>query len=118
MTYFIVHAPYEKCFDLFFQDELGFPNFYRLTELLADQNGLDPDLEQLTEFTVLAPFPEKSEKILEKISHRMQSCGVKNLPFGTNLETEFAFDIHGKLQTHAQFKQALHQATHSFRQMQ
>lgn len=107
MTYFIVEAPYEQCFDLFFQTELGYPNFYRMTELLAP-------LEQYSNLTLVAPYQIKENEVLEKISEKVNRLGVKHRHFGEGLETAFAFDQEGMLQIHPHFKEALHQAVSEF----
>ncbi|MBS0288958.1 MAG: hypothetical protein JSS07_02825 [Proteobacteria bacterium] len=107
MTYFIVEAPYDKCFDIFFRNELGYPNFYRLTELL-------PSHEAYQNLTLVAPFPTKEPTILEKISQRVNTLGMKYYPFGENLDTAFLFDAEGQLQINPQFKQALSHAVIQF----
>jgi hypothetical protein len=107
MTYFIVHAPYDKCFDLFFKDELGYPNFYRLSELL-------PNEAQYQDLILVAPYPTQNPPVLEKIAERINNLGIKYCPFGDGLETAFVFDKEGKLDTHPLFQQALHQAVAQF----
>ena|SRR5437762_3914419 len=107
MSYFIVEAPYEQCFDLFFQTELGYPNFYRMTELLAP-------LEQYSNLTLVAPYEIKEESTFQKISEKVNRLGVKHHHFGEGIETAFAFDQEGKLQIHPHFKEALHQAVSEF----
>jgi len=110
MTYFIVEAPYEKCFDLFFQDELGYPNFYRMSELVPHQ-------EQYTHLTLVAPYQTKEPPVLEKITAKVNTLGMKCLQFGDGVETAFAFDSEGKLNIHPQFKQALHLALTEFQHL-
>lgn len=107
MTYFIVDAPYEKCFDIFFKNELGFPNFYRMNELLPVQ-------EEYSNLTLVAPYQTKEPIVLEKISAKIDTMGVKCLQFGADLETAFAFDDEGKVLIHPQFRQALHHAVAEF----
>jgi len=107
MTYFIVDAPYERCFELFFQDELGYPNFYRMTELLADE--LD-----YQDLTLLAPYPTKAPTIMKRISERADHLGIKCVPFGETLETAFVFDPSGHLLLPAPFKEALQFAVAQF----
>lgn len=107
MTYFIVEAPYDKCFDIFFQNELGYPNFYRMTELLSSEEAYD-------NLTLVAPYPTKEPGILDKITQRVNTLGVTCVQFGDDLETAFLFDTEGKLQIHPQFKQALHHAVVEF----
>ncbi len=107
MTYFIVEAPYDKCFELFFQNDLGYPNFYRLTELLSSN-------EAYQNLTLLAPYPSKEPSVLEKISQKVQSLDMKSFSFGDNLETAFSFDGEGQLQINPQFKQALDLAVTQF----
>ncbi|MBS0286403.1 MAG: hypothetical protein JSR17_03855 [Proteobacteria bacterium] len=109
MTYYIVEAPYDKCFELFFQNELGYPNFYRLTELLSAD-------EAYQNLTLLAPYPTKEPNVLEKISQKVSTLGMKYVPFGENLETAFAFDMEGHVEINPQFKQALNLAVTQFLQ--
>jgi len=97
MTYFIVETPYEKCFDIFFKTELGYPNFYRMTELLSVE-------EQYHNLTLIAPYPTKEPSTLENIHERANALGVKYLPFGEELDTAFAFDHTGTLQINPLFK--------------
>lgn len=99
MTYFIVETPYEQCFDIFFKDELGYPNFYRMTELLSS-----PEHAHLT---LVAPYPTKEAAVLDKIHQKISKLGVKCLSFGEELDTAFAFDQEGVLQVHPQFKATL-----------
>ena len=107
MAYFIVDAPYERCFELFFQDELGYPNFYRMTELLNDE----PAYQQLT---LLVPYPSKAPTIIKRISERADNLGVKSVQFGEGLETAFVFDERGQLLLPTPFKEALHFAVNQF----
>ncbi|MBN9286395.1 MAG: hypothetical protein BGO43_12480 [Gammaproteobacteria bacterium 39-13] len=107
MTYFIVEAPYDKCFDIFFQNELGYPNFYRMTELLSGEEKYD-------NLTLVAPYPTKEPTILDKITERVNNLGMSCVQFGDDLETAFSFDMEGKMQIHPQFKQALHHAVTEF----
>ncbi|MFI5344119.1 MAG: hypothetical protein ACHQUC_07860 [Chlamydiales bacterium] len=100
MTYFIVEAPYEKCFDLFFKDELGYPNFYRMTELLPLQ-------KEYAALTLVAPYQSKEAEVLAKIVDKVNTLGMKCLSFGEDLETHFAFDPTGALQVDPQFKERL-----------
>ncbi|MGE3318349.1 MAG: hypothetical protein AB7I18_03545 [Candidatus Berkiella sp.] len=100
MAYFIVDAPYERCFELFFQDELGYPNFYRMTELLSDEAGYQ-------DLTLLAPYPSKAPTIIKRIIERADGLGVKCMPFGESLETAFVFDPSGHLVLPAPFREAL-----------
>ncbi len=107
MTYYIVEAPYDKCFELFFDNDLGYPNFYRLTELLSSD-------EAYQNLTLLAPYPTKEPPILEKIAERVATLGMKNMPFGENVETAFLFDPEGQVQISEPFKQALNLAVNQF----
>lgn len=107
MAYFIVDAPYEKCFDLFFQTELGYPNFYRMTELL-------PSSEQYHNLTLVAPYQCKEPSVINKIAEKVNGLGIPHLLFGEGLDTAFAFDSEGKLDIHPQFKQALSHAVNEF----
>lgn len=107
MTYFIVEAPYEKCFDLFFKDELGYPNFYRLNELL-------PHDEQYQQLTLVAPYPKKEPALLEKIAETVKTKGMKYHTFGDTLETAFSFEPQGRAQVQPHFQAALHQAVSEF----
>ncbi len=109
MTYYIVEAPYDKCFELFFLNELGYPNFYRLSELLS----VDKAYENLT---LLAPYPTREKPILDKISEKVISLGVKHIPFGENVDTAFSFDMEGQVQISEPFKQALNTAVSQFLQ--
>lgn len=107
MTYFIVEAPYEQCFDLFFKDECGYPNFYRLNELL-------PTHEQYAQLILLAPDPKIGQPHLHKISERLGERKVKCLSFGESLPTQFTFEPSGKLRTHPLFQEALDKAVQQF----
>lgn len=107
MTYFIVNAPYEKCFDFFFQQELGYPNFYRMSELISSD-------EQYQDLVLLSPYPSKEPSVLGKILDKVNSLEVKCLPFGEGLETAFTFDETGKLQIHPQFEASLIEALSEF----
>lgn len=107
MAYFIVDAPYERCFELFFQDELGYPNFYRMTELLSDEIPYQ-------QLTLLVPYPSKAPTIIKRISERADSLGVKSVQFGEGLETAFVFDGSGQLLLPTPFKDALHFAVSQF----
>jgi len=108
MTYFIVEAPYEKCFDFFFRTELGYPNFYRMTELLSNY-------DHYQHLVLLAPYQTKEPATLEKIAERADLLGMKWMQFGNNLETAFSFGLEGKVQMHPQFKEALHHALVEFK---
>jgi len=107
MTYFIVNATYDKCFDLFFKDELGYPNFYRLSELLPTQS-------QSQDLILVAPYQIKTKPVLDKIAERINTLGIKYHPFGEGLETAFVFEEDGKLSTHPLFRQALEEAVGTF----
>ncbi|MGD9592437.1 MAG: hypothetical protein AB7V32_07950 [Candidatus Berkiella sp.] len=107
MTYFIVEAPYDKCFELFFDNDLGYPNFYRLSELLSSD-------EAYQNLTLLAPYPSKEAPILEKIAARVTGLGMKHFPFGDNVDTAFLFNTEGQLQISEPFKQALNLAVNQF----
>lgn len=107
MTYFIVNAPYEKCFEIFFQNELGFPNFYRMTELLS----MD---EKYNDLILLAPYQTREPSVLDKISEKVNTLGMKYVQFGNDVETGFLFDEQGMLQIHPQFKQLLHETVVAF----
>jgi hypothetical protein len=100
LTYFIVQAPYDKCFEFFFKDELGYPNFYRMNELLPAQ-------EQYHDLVLLAPDRHKLPVVLENILQKMNAVGVKCLSFGEGLDTAFIFNQEGTLQIQPQFKDAL-----------
>jgi hypothetical protein len=107
MAYFIVEAPYDQCFDIFFQQDLGYPNFYRMTELLSAEAAYH-------NITLVAPYPTKERTILDKITRRVNSLGMKCLRFGEDLDTAFSFDKEGKMQIHPDFRQALHHAMSQF----
>lgn len=107
MAYFIVDAPYERCFELFFQDELGYPNFYRMTELLGDELPYQ-------QLTLLVPYPSKAPTIIKRIDERADKLGVKSVQFGEGLETAFVFDDRGQLILPAPFKEALRLAVDQF----
>lgn len=109
MTYFIVEAPYDKCFDFFFKDELGYPNFYRMNELLPAQ-------EQYHDIILLAPDRNKLPHVLDNILEKMHTIGVKNLSFGEELDTPFVFNSEGTLQIHPTFKDTLHLKMNEFLQ--
>lgn len=100
MTYFIVEAPYEKCFDFFFQTEFGYPNFYRMTELLSSH-------ERYSHLVLVAPYQTKEPEIVAKIAERVEKLGIHYLPFGEHLETAFSFDPSGSVQIHPDFKETL-----------
>lgn len=100
MTYFIVDTPYETCFSIFFQQELGYPNFYSIPELLPTETSY-PHL------TLVAPYRKKEYDTLEKISRKIQILGLKSLKFGENLDTPFIFQANGQCYTHPLFRQTL-----------
>ncbi len=107
MTYYIVEAPYDQCFELFFHNDLGYPNFYRLTELLSRD-------EAYQNLTLLAPYPTKEPPVLEKIAQKVTTLGVKHIHFGENVETAFLFDTEGQVQISEPFKAALNIAVNQF----
>ncbi len=104
MTYIIVETPYEKCFDLFFKNELGYPNFYRLTELLPDQAPRE-------NLILIAPSsPTQDAQALQRIKQKISDLQIQHCFFGENIETTFYFDTKGKLNTQSQFQEALREA--------
>lgn len=105
MTYFIIKAPYEQCFEWFFKDEYGYPNFYRLNELVATN-------EQYESFIILALDAPHCGKISKKVA----DMGLKALSFGEQIETQFTFDETGKLKTHPSFQAALDEALQGLQQ--
>ncbi|MCS5712685.1 hypothetical protein [Candidatus Berkiella aquae] len=107
MAYFIVDTPYEQCFEIFFKDELGYPNFYRMTELLNDEPLYRP-------LTLLVPYPSKAPTIIQRLSEHAQQLGIKCMPFGQELETPFVFDECGQLLLPMHFKEALCFAVNEF----
>jgi hypothetical protein len=106
MTYFIVNAQYDQCFTLFFKDELGYPNFYRITELL-------PSYNTHSDVVLVAPYT-KTTPIIEKMREKIHTLGIKYQPFGEELETAFVFDLEGKCRVHPLFKTALEHAIKNF----
>lgn len=109
MVYFIVNTSYEKCFDLFFKDELGYPNFYRMTELLAKQ-------EDYQDLVLIAPSVAHIPNISDIITQKVDKLGVKYHRFGQDLQTAFTFHSDGMVQTQPAFKEALSKAISEFRQ--
>jgi hypothetical protein len=107
MLYFIVETPYEKCFELFFKDELGYPNFYRMNELVNSKEEY-PDLILIT--PTKADSKDFSEKILQKVS----GMGIRYHTFGKDLQTDFTFHQDGKFQTKPDFQIALSDAIQAF----
>jgi hypothetical protein len=107
MTYFIVETPYEKCFELFFKNELGYPNFYRLTEFFPDESNYE-------DLTLIAPTIHQDPLCLEKIEQKALKSQIRYHPFGDNLETSFSFDEGGKLNTLPIFEEALRRAVLNF----
>lgn len=110
MAYFIVETSYEKCFEIFFKDELGYPNFYRMTELTQQDEHIH--------LTLLAPYQCKAPDTLKKITEKVNRLGLKWFQFGDNLETAFIFNDQGKLNLPAPFEQALQDALMQFNQAQ
>lgn len=107
MLYFIVETAYEKCFELFFKDELGYPNFYRLNEF-ADTKEAHPDLILIT------PSSADSHDFSEKIIQKVDNLGMRYHTFGKGLQTEFIFHDDGKVRTQPHFQKALTDAIHTF----
>lgn len=107
MVYFIVKTPYEKCFDLFFKDELGYPNFYRMSELLSHH-------EDYQDLVLVAPSPAIKSKISELFTQKVDKLGVKYHSFGQDLQTAFTFHTDGMVQTEPDFKNALSHAVNEF----
>lgn len=107
MVYFIVETPYEKCFDLFFKDELGYPNFYRMTELLSHHEGYQ-------DLVLIAPSPALKSNISDIFTQKVDKLGVKYHAFGQNLQTAFVFHTNGMVQTEPGFKEALTHALNEF----
>lgn len=107
MLYFIVETPYEKCFELFFKDELGYPNFYRLNELINSQEAY-PDLILIT------PSSTGTDDFSEKIIQKVDNLGMRYHTFGKGLQTEFIFHHDGKVHTQPQFQKALSDAIQTF----
>lgn len=108
MVYFIVETPYEKCFDLFFKDELGYPNFYRMTELLSKQ-------EDYQDLVLIAPPVAQNPNIPDILIEKVDKLGVKYHRFGHDLQTAFKFHTDGMVQTQPDFKEALSQAVNEFK---
>lgn len=109
MHYFIVQAPYEKCFALFFRDELGYPNFYRMTELL-------PSLQAYSDLILLAPssaYPhhDHSQKILQTLN----TLGMPYHSFGHGSPTSFTFGLNGRCNIAELFEKNLSEAIHAFK---
>lgn len=98
--YFIVEATYDDCFKYFFQDELEYPSFYRMSELLGDA-------EPYQGLILLVPYIHPENDILTKIQGRISELGLKSYGFGKDLETTFTFDPQGQVQIQPLFKQAL-----------
>lgn len=107
MTYFIINAPYEQCFEWFFKDEYGYPNFYRLNELLASDEQYEP-------LILLAIDSQSNPLPSGKISEKAAQMGLKYLSFGDKIETRFTFDEQGKLRTHPLFQEALDKAIQQY----
>lgn len=105
MVYFIVETPYENCFEVFFKDELGYPNFYRMTELLAQDQ-----YQNLVLLAAVDPHPT----LIESLSKKASENGIKYLTFGEGLQTQFTFHTDGMIQTHPEFQSALNKAIHQF----
>lgn len=105
MTYILVDTPYEKCFDLFFKNELGYPNFYRLQELLPDEN------QALVLIAPSSPTPEG--EALHRIQEKIAENDINHCLFGENIATTFFFE-HGQLKTQSQFQLALKEALRQF----
>jgi len=103
MTYFIVNTPYEQCFKFFFNNELGYPSFYRLAEIL-------PEAETVRDITVLAACPEKLSAI-EKV---LQSSAINYQSFGKEIATCFQFNQQGQVNTSPTFLEALSNALKNF----
>ena len=101
MLYFIVETPYEKCFELFFKDELGYPNFYRLNELI-NSHELHPDL------VLISPPASVSTDFSDKIIQKVDGLGMRYHAFGQDLETDFVFHHDGKIRTKPDFQKALY----------
>ena len=98
--YLLVGSPYEQCFELFFKTELGYPNFYRVSELLLQ--------DAPSTLTLIAPQDPSSAARIEERAHLF---GITYLTFGEGIKTTFVFDPSGKLQTTSLFLEALQKAT-------
>ena len=98
--YFIVEATYDDCFKFFFLDELAYPSFYRMSELLGDAVPYQS-------LILLVPYIHPENDVLAKIHDRIQELGLKSYAFGKDLETTFTFDSEGQVQIQPLFKQAL-----------
>lgn len=107
MAYFIVEVPYDKCFELFFQDELGYPNFYRMTELLSQD-------EVYQNLVLIAPPVAKDPQILDVLAQKADKLGMKYHQFGHQLQTGFTFHPDGMARTQPEFKETLSQAVSDF----
>lgn len=108
MLYFIIETPYEKCFELFFKDELGYPNFYRMSELIT-QNEPHPELILIT-----PPPSSNSSDFSDKIIQKVDQLGIRYHSFGEGIQTQFIFHHDGKVRTEAHFQQALSDAIQNF----
>jgi len=97
--YLLVESSYEQCFELFFKTELGYPNFYRVSELLLQDA---PSM-----LTLIAPQDASSAARVEERAHLLS---VTYLAFGEGIKTTFVFDPSGKLQTTSSFLEALQKA--------
>lgn len=106
MLYFIVETPYEKCFELFFQDELGYPNFYRMSELI--------NAEASSELVLITPLVKDVDDFSKKIIKKIDGLGVRYHAFGEGLETQFIFHDDGKVRTEPHFQRALSDAVQTF----
>lgn len=98
--YFIIEATYEDCFKFFFLDELKYPSFYRMPELLGISDGYE-------NLILLVPYAHPDQDALIKINERIQELGLKSYAFGKDLVTQFTFDAQGQVQIEPLFKQAL-----------
>lgn len=111
MLYFIVETPYEKCFELFFQDELGYPNFYRMSELITPKSASGS-----SELVLIAPLTSDLDDFSNKIIKKVNGLGVRYHAFGKGIKTQFTFHDDGKVRTEPRFQQALSDAVQAFYQ--
>ena len=105
--YCIIDVPYEKCFDYFFKPELGYPNFYRINELLPAPQPL------YLHFTLLVPSSLSFLGAHKKIEEKAKSLNLASYSFEEKMTT-FHFNEEGRLQSSASFLTALEAALQAF----
>lgn len=98
MTYFIVDIPYDQCFSAFFNNDLEFPNFYRLSELLPDDSWCH-------HLTLLVPLTPQA--LLPRFQAQMISLGLRSSAVQTNDVIPFAFNPQGQVPLPQAFRDAL-----------